>query len=282
MASIKELLSQTSLEKVDARILMTYLISQQLGWSKSALISRDQETLPSEFVSAWQAFEQRRLNGEPVAYIVGKKGFYNIDLDVAPGVLIPRPETELLVECSIQYLESLNKGSLEKSQVLDLGTGSGAIALAIAKNTQNTFVTAVDMSADALKIARQNAQQLELSDRMSFLEGSWFEPLNKEVRFDLIVSNPPYIRREDPHLTEGDLRFEPIDALTDHHDGLNPYRIIFKESPSFLKPGGLLIVEHGYDQSEVLSQLLKNAGFIDIQIHFDLAGIARALSAKLG
>lgn len=282
MASIKELLSQTSLEKVDARILMTHLISQQLGWSKSALISRDQETLPSEFVSAWQAFEQRRLNGEPVAYMVGEKGFYNIALHVAPGVLIPRPETELLVECSIKHLESLNKDPLEKSQVLDLGTGSGAIALAIAKNTNNTFVTAVDMSADALKIARQNAQQLELGDRVSFLEGSWFEPLNKEDRFDLIVSNPPYIRHEDPHLTEGDLRFEPIDALTDHHDGLNPYRIIFKKSPSFLKPGGLLIVEHGYDQSEELSQLLKNAGFIDIQIHFDLAGIARALSAKLG
>jgi release factor glutamine methyltransferase len=282
LASIKELLSQTSLEKVDARILMTHLISQELGWSKSALISRDQETLPSEFVSAWQAFERRRLNGEPVAYIVGEKGFYNIDLHVAPGVLIPRPETELLVECSIKHLESLNKDPLEKSQVLDLGTGSGAIALAIAKNTQNTFVTAIDMSADALKIAQQNAQQLKLSDRVSFLQGSWFEPLKEDDRFDLIVSNPPYIRREDPHLTEGDLRFEPIDALTDHHDGLNPYRIIFKESPSFLKPGGQLIVEHGYDQSEELSQLLKNAGFIDIQIHFDLAGIARALSAKLG
>ncbi|TXI12951.1 MAG: peptide chain release factor N(5)-glutamine methyltransferase [Polynucleobacter sp.] len=261
---------------------MTHLISQQLGWSKSALISRDQESLSPEFVSAWQAFEQRRLNGEPVAYMVGVKGFYNIDLHVAPGVLIPRPETELLVECSIKHLESLNKGPLEKSQALDLGTGSGAIALAIAKNTQNTFVTAIDMSTDALKIAQHNAQQLELSDRVSFLQGSWFEPLKEDDRFDLIASNPPYIRHEDPHLTEGDLRFEPIDALTDHHDGLNPYRTIFKESPSFLKPGGLLIVEHGYDQSEVLSQLLKNAGFIDIQIHFDLAGIARALSAKLG
>jgi release factor glutamine methyltransferase len=281
LASIKELLSQTSLEKVDARALISHLISQQLGWGKSALISRDQETLPPEFVTAWQAFEERRLNGEPVAYIVGTKGFYNIDLHVAPGVLIPRPETELLVDLSIKHLESLNKSSLEQSQVLDLGTGSGAIALAIAKNTKNSLVTAIDVSAKALEIAQQNAQQLELSDRVSFLQGSWLEPLKEKACFDLIVSNPPYIRNEDPHLNAGDLRFEPIDALTDHHDGLNPYRIIFNESPSFLKPGGMLIVEHGYDQSEQLSQLLKKTGFIDIQIHFDLAGIARALSAKL-
>ena len=138
------------------------------------------------------------------------------------------------------------------------------------------------MSLDALKIAQSNAQLLGLSDRSEFLHGSWFEPLQKSAQFDVIVSNPPYIKAGDPHLQEGDLGFEPTNALTDHEDGLSPYKIIFNQAKAHLAPIGLLLVEHGYDQSETLQQLLALEGYQDIQVHFDLAGISRALSAKLG
>ena len=294
MSSIKELLNNTSLNKVDARVILGHLIGIHLSWPKSALISKDTNLLPDQVINAWQEFEQRRLNGEPVAYILGFKSFYNIDLQVAPGVLIPRPETELLVEISIAHIQKISKiENNENNQknhnnhnnitkILDLGTGSGAIALALAHNIPNAHITAVDVSLDALKIAQGNAQLLELSDRSEFIQGSWFEPLQKSAQFDVIVSNPPYIKAGDPHLQEGDLRFEPTIALTNHEDGLSPYKIIFNQAKVHLAPNGLLLVEHGYDQSETLKQLLASEGYQDIQVHFDLAGISRALSAKLG
>jgi release factor glutamine methyltransferase len=293
MTCIKELLNNTSLHKVDARVLLGHLIEVHLGWPKSALISKDTDALPENLIQAWQNFEQRRMAGEPVAYILGFKSFYNIDLQVAPGVLIPRPETELLVEIAIahiQRLKEINKNlQTEKTSnhesdapnILDLGTGSGAIALALAHNIPNAHVTAVDLNQDALNIAKSNAQLLNLGDRTALLHGSWFDPVKAGSLFDVIVSNPPYIKAGDPHLQEGDLRFEPADALTDHKDGLSPYRSIFNQAKAFLAPQGLLLVEHGYDQSETLQQLLALEGYQDIQVHFDLAGISRALSAKL-
>lgn len=285
MKSIKELLNNTSLNKVDARVLLGHLIEVHLGWPKSALISKDTDALPDQVINAWQEYEQRRLNGEPVAYILGFKSFYNIDLQVAPGVLIPRPETELLVEIAIAHIQKIsnNQSNHNKSaKILDLGTGSGAIALALAHNISYAHITAIDVSLDALKIAQGNAQLLGLSDRSEFLHGNWFEPLQESAQFDVIVSNPPYIKAGDPHLQEGDLRFEPTGALTDHEDGLSPYKIIFNQAKAHLVPNGLLLVEHGYDQSETLKQLLALEGYQDIQVHFDLAGISRALSAKLG
>jgi release factor glutamine methyltransferase len=283
VSSIKELLNNTSLNKVDARVILGHLIGIHLGWPKSALISKDTNLLPDQVINAWKEFEQRRLNGEPVAYILGFKSFYNIDLQVAPGVLIPRPETELLVEISIAHIQKIsNNQNNHNTKILDLGTGSGAIALALAHNIPNAHITAVDVSLDALKIAQSNAQLLGLSDRSEFIQGSWFEPLQKSAQFDVIVSNPPYIKAGDPHLQEGDLLFEPTNALTDHEDGLSPYKIIFNQAKAHLAPNGLLLVEHGYDQSETLKQLLASEGYQDIQVHFDLAGISRALSAKLG
>lgn len=284
MKSIKELLSNTSLNKIDARVLLGHLIEVHLGWQKSALISKDTDELPDQVIKAWHEYERRRLEGEPVAYILGFKSFYNIDLQVAPGVLIPRPETELLVEIAIAHIQKISNienNQNSTSKILDLGTGSGAIALAIAYNIPNAYVTAVDISPDALKIAQSNGQLLGLSDRLEFRHGSWLEPLQASSQFDVIVSNPPYIKSGDPHLREGDLRFEPTIALTDHDDGLSSYKIIFNQSKAHLVPKGLLLVEHGCDQSEVLKQLLELEGYEDIQTHFDLAGISRALSAKL-
>lgn len=288
MKSIKELLNNTSLNKVDARVILGHLIGIHLSRPKSALISKDTDALPDQVINAWQEYEQRRLNGEPVAYILGFKSFYNIDLQVAPGVLIPRPETELLVEIAIAHIQKISNNQNSQSnhnkstKILDLGTGSGAIALALAHNIPNAHITAVDVSLDALKIAQTNAQLLGLSDRSEFLHGNWFEPLQESAQFDVIVSNPPYIKAGDPHLQEGDLRFEPTNALTDHEDGLSPYKIIFNQAKAHLAPNGLLLVEHGYDQSETLKHLLALEGYQDIQVHFDLAGISRALSAKLG
>jgi release factor glutamine methyltransferase len=285
VSSIKELLSNTSLNKVDARVILGQLVGIHLSWPKSALISKDTDALPDQVINAWQEYEQRRLNGEPVAYILGFKSFYNIDLQVAPGVLIPRSETELLVEIAIAHIQQIS--NIEKNQntitkILDLGTGSGAIALALAHNIPYAQITAIDVSLDALKIAQSNSQLLGLSDRSEFLHGSWFEPLQESPQFDVIVSNPPYIKAGDPHLKQGDLRFEPTNALTDHEDGLSPYKIIFNQAKAHLAPNGLLLVEHGYDQSETLKQLLALEGYQNIQVHFDLAGISRALSAKLG
>jgi release factor glutamine methyltransferase len=284
MTCIKELLNNTSLHKVDARVLLGHLIEVHLGWPKSALISKDTDALPENLIQAWQNFEQRRMAGEPVAYILGFKSFYNIDLQVAPGVLIPRPETELLVEIAIAHIQKISNNENNQNnstKILDLGTGSGAIALALAHNILNAHVTAVDLNQDALNIANSNAQLLNLGDRTALLHGSWFDPVKAGSLFDVIVSNPPYIKAGDPHLQEGDLRFEPADALTDHKDGLSPYRSIFNQAKAFLAPQGLLLVEHGYDQSETLQQLLALEGYQDIQVHFDLAGISRALSAKL-
>jgi release factor glutamine methyltransferase len=285
VSSVKKLLNNTSLNKVDARVILAHLIGIHLGWPKSALISKDTDELPDQVIKTWQEYEQRRLDGEPVAYILGFKSFYNIDLKVAPGVLIPRPETELLVEITIAHVQKIssNKNNLNHmTKILDLGTGSGAIALALAHNIPKAHITAVDVSLDALKVAQSNAQLLELSDRSEFLHGSWFEPLQESAQFDVIVSNPPYIKAGDPHLQEGDLRFEPTNALTDHEDGLRSYKIIFNQAKAHLAPNGLLLVEHGYDQSEALKKLLALEGYRDIQVHFDLAGISRALSAKLG
>ena len=278
MSNIIELLQATTLDKVDAKILLADLINKHLGWPKSSLISRDRDPLPQALLDDWHELEQKRLLGHPVAYLIGKKEFFNIELSVAPGVLIPRPETELLVELVIEFLDSADNQA-PTPKILDLGTGSGAIGLALAKNIPSSQVTCVDISPDALAIAKKNAALLGLNT-VQFHEGSWLEGLNDQ--FDVIVSNPPYIPAGDQHLSMGDLRFEPSSALTDHDDGLSAYRQIFQQAPAHLKKGGLIVVEHGYDQSEAVCQLLENGQYLDIKAHLDLAGIKRAASAKLG
>ncbi|NCX56630.1 MAG: peptide chain release factor N(5)-glutamine methyltransferase, partial [Burkholderiaceae bacterium] len=187
-------------------------------------------------------------------------------------------ETELLVELVIDFLDSAGH-QITAPKILDLGTGSGAIGLALAKNIPGSQVTCVDISPEALAIAQKNATLLGLNT-VQFHQGSWFDGLTDQ--FDVIVSNPPYIPAGDEHLSMGDLRFEPSSALTDHDDGLSAYRYIFQQAPAYLKKDGLIVVEHGYDQSEAICQLLSNGQYVDIKAHLDLAGIKRAASAKLG
>lgn len=205
----------------------------------------------------------RREAGEPVAYLLGEREFYGRVFSVSPAVLIPRPDTELLVE---QALLHLPEGS---PRVLDLGTGSGAIAIAIALEAPHAAVSAVDISAAALDVARSNAARLGASVR--WLEGAWCAPVQGEV-FDLIASNPPYVAEEDPHLAQGDVRFEPPGALASGPDGLNDIRTIAAEARGCLKPGGWLLFEHGYDQGDAVRTLLAAAGFIDCATLKDLGG----------
>jgi release factor glutamine methyltransferase len=224
----------------------------------------------------WERLVARRVLGEPIAYILGKKGFHNIELEVGPGVLIPRPETELLVEIALTEIAKLNK----HTRVLDLGTGSGAIALSIASAASLASLIASDQSTEALAIAKQNAHSLSLLDQVQFLQGSWYAALNEPSQFDVIVSNPPYIAHQDPHLTQGDLRFEPVSALTDYACGLSCLKIIIAGADQYLKPGGLIAVEHGFDQSEAVMGLMKVAGLVDVQAHLDLAGHCRVASGR--
>ncbi len=245
------------------------------------MISRDTDELPKLLLEEWTALEKQRAEGHPVAYLIGKKEFFNIELKVAPGVLIPRPETELLVELAIDFVQASGK---KDPKILDLGTGSGAIGLALAKNIPHSQVTCVDVSAEALTIAQENAHLLNLNS-VKFIQSNWFDGLatvlpTEECLFDVIVSNPPYIRHDDTHLSQGDLRFEPASALTDEHDGLMAYRSIFKEAGTFLNTGGLILVEHGFDQSKEVCKLLQEQNYTNIKAHQDLAGIWRAASAN--
>ncbi|QWE16782.1 peptide chain release factor N(5)-glutamine methyltransferase [Polynucleobacter sp. AP-Nino-20-G2] len=274
--SLRSLLSSSSLPANEARILLAYVLEKHYQLPRSALLSRDDMTLNDLAQTEWQSIEQRRLNGEPVAYILGKKGFHNIELSVAPGVLIPRPETELLVEIALGEIAKLNK----PVKILDLGTGSGAIALAVASASPESSLLATDQSEVALAIAMQNAKSLKLTDRVQFAHGSWYQAIPEDSAFDIILSNPPYIADQDPHLAQGDLRFEPVSALTDKASGLTCLEEIIFGADQYLKPGGLIAVEHGFDQAKAVVALMTKAGLKDPKIHLDLAGHSRVSSAR--
>ena len=236
--------------------------------SRAWLIAHDKDPLPAEAVARFRELASRRQAGEPMAYILGSKEFMGHDFQVGPGVLIPRPETELLVETALTHLQAM-----PSPRVLDLGTGTGAIAVSIALRMPQADVVATDVSADALNIARQNAQNLDA--RVEFLQGSWYDALVDDKGFDLIVSNPPYIAAGDPHLIQGDLRFEPESALTDGYDGLSALRTIVQGASVRMKPGAALFMEHGWDQAQAVRQLLQQAGFVQVASLQDLAGIER-------
>lgn len=274
--SLRSLLSASLLPPNEARILLAHVLEQHYQLPRSALFSRDEMILNAEALKQWQELESKRRTGEPIAYLIGKRGFHKIELYVAPGVLIPRPETELLVEIGLREIAHIGT----QAQVLDLGTGSGAIALAIAHEETRALVTATDQSSEALDIAKENAEHLNLVSQVVFSQGSWYEALKPNSHFDIILSNPPYISSADKHLCEGDLRFEPISALTDHADGLSCLELIIGGSIAHLKPHGLIAVEHGFDQSEAVVSLMKTAGFKDIQTHMDLAGHHRVVSGR--
>ena len=274
--SLRDLLRNSTLPQSEARLLLGHVIEQHYQLPRSALISQDEMNLSENALAHWKLLESKRLNGEPIAYLVGKKGFHNIELLVRPGVLIPRPETELLVEIGLREITRLGG----KAKLLDLGTGSGAIALAVASAAPDSLVIATDQSLEALAIAKTNAKYLHLEAQVQFFQGSWYEAIGKDAIFDLILSNPPYIESGDPHLNQGDLRFEPLEALTDQSNGLSCLEVIITQATSFLNPHGLIAVEHGFDQSDAVLKLMRTAGLRDIQTHLDLAGHHRVASGR--
>ena len=274
--SLRSLLSDSALPQNEAKILLAFVIEKHYQLPRSALLSRDEMELSLAALEQWRNLESKRLSGEPIAYLVGKRGFHDIELYVAPGVLIPRPETEILVEIALREIQTLNR----PANILDLGTGSGAIALAIAHSAPQTIVTATDQSLEALAIAKMNAEQLGFSDRVQFAQGSWYEALKEAIPFDVILSNPPYIAAGDSHLSEGDLRFEPASALTDGASGLSCLEAIILQVHPYLKPGGLVAVEHGFDQSDAVVNLMKAAQLQEIQVYKDLAGHCRVVSGR--
>jgi release factor glutamine methyltransferase len=255
---------------------MAYILEKHYQLPRSALLSRDDMLLHTEAMADWKELETKRLSGEPIAYLVGKRGFHNIELYVAPGVLIPRPETELLVEIGLHEIKRFNT----PTSILDLGTGSGAIALAIAHEAPSAQITATDQSIEALEIAKINAAYLNMTSRVQFFQGNWYEALNGSSSFDIILSNPPYIAAQDTHLSQGDLRFEPISALTDHGSGLTCLKTIINGVKVHLNPNGLLALEHGFDQSEAVVALMSSLGLHDIQTYQDLNGHYRVASGR--
>jgi release factor glutamine methyltransferase len=287
--TIAALLESTPVNKTDAKALLGHLLDKHLGWPRSALISRDQEPLPNELLIAWKSLESQRISGVPVAYLIGVKAFHGIELKVNEAVLIPRPETELLVDLALEEMQRIHaKVPNQVIQILDLGTGSGAIALAIAhecaisKASINLGILGVDQSTAAIELACENAKVLGLNHLVEFLQSNWYNaiPDRYQTAFDVILSNPPYIQKDDPHLHEGDLRFEPKAALTDDGDGLSCIREIVIKAHHYLKPGGLIAIEHGCDQAAKVATLLKSHAFHDISAITDLAGHLRVTQAR--
>lgn len=253
----------------DAQVLLGFA----LGVSRAWLTTHPDQAADPEAAAKFQSLVALRASGHPVAYLVGLKEFYRLPLRVTSAVLIPRPETEELVEAA---LERLPKG--ETSKVVDLGTGSGCIAIAIARERPAAQVTAVDISSPALALARENAGALDVE--VEFLEGDWFSALGGR-RFDLIVANPPYVASDDPHLGLGDLRFEPRAALAAGRDGLTDLRRIVGAAPKHLRPGGWLLLEHGYAQAGACRDLLYDAGFAELVFRADIAGLPRIAGGRL-
>lgn len=254
--------------RLEGRLLLCHVLQVDHAW----LIAHETDALSANIHAPFQALLQRRLNGEPIAYILGYREFYGLTLKVTSATLIPRPDTETLVEAALDKIDPSH------TTVADLGTGSGAIALAIASQRPQATVTAVDASPDALAVARDNAESLAISN-VRFVMSDWYAGLKDEtgkpLRFDLIVSNPPYIAVGDQHLTQGDLRFEPTSALAAGIDGLDDIRYIVQHAPGYLQPGGWLLLEHGYDQAEAVANLLLAHGFSAIQHRHDLSGVVR-------
>jgi release factor glutamine methyltransferase len=255
-STIAALQKQSVLDALDNRVLLCHA----LGVNRIALITQSERVLTDDEAQRFAALVQRRLAGEPIAYIVGQREFFGLPFEVGSAVLIPRPDTELLVELTLERLPP-------QGRVLDMGTGSGAIAVSLAHTRKDADVTALDVSANN-------------GARVSFLQSDWYAALAGAPRFDVIASNPPYIASGDHHLSEGDLRYEPVGALTDHADGLAALRIIIAGAPAHLTAQGWLLMEHGYDQAEAVRALLADAGYTEVQSWRDLAGIERVSGGR--
>ena len=268
--TIAQAQAASALEATDARVLLRHA----LGVDAVYLIAHAGDALKAEQQKQFAALAERRRAGEPGAYITGTREFYGLEFAVTPAVLIPRPETELLVEWALEHI-----APAAQPRVLDLGTGSGCIALSLAHERPRAQLCAVDCSEAALDVARSNAQRHRIGN-VTFLHSDWFAALGTQ-RFDCIVSNPPYIAAGDAHLAQGDLRFEPAGALSSGKDGLDAICLIVTAAPQYLQAGGWLVFEHGYDQAARCRARLEAAGFTQVFSHCDLAGIERISGGRL-
>jgi release factor glutamine methyltransferase len=269
----RQLATTLGLDSRAARLEARVLASCAWNVSHAWLIAHDTDSLAETQAAQFEALLTRRLAGEPVAYLTGTREFYGRSFQVTPAVLIPRPDTELVVDLALARMPAD-----EALDVLDLGTGSGCIAITLALERPLARITAVDRSSAALAIARRNAEILDAP--VEFLTSDWFAALAGR-RFDLIVSNPPYIAAADPHLARGDVRFEPSSALAAGLDGLDDLRHLIRGARTHLKSGGTLLLEHGYDQADAVQSLLRESGFEFIQSWADLSGILRVSGGKL-
>ena len=268
MATIESLLNHAELpDSPTPRLDAELLLAHALGKSRSYLHTWPERELESGQLERYQAMLRRRQAGEPVAYILGQQGFWSLELEVASHTLIPRPDTELLVETALALLPAT------PAQVLDLGTGSGAIALALASERPAWRLTGVDRVPEAVALAERNRARLKLPNA-NFVDSHWFSAL-ADQRYQLIVSNPPYIAADDRHLAEGDVRFEPSSALVAGADGLDDIRLIIARAPGYLEPGGWLLLEHGFDQAAAVRELLGTRGFNSVESRRDLGGHER-------
>lgn len=284
MPRVRDLLEQAArvLPGAESRREAALLLRHVLGVADAWLIAHADDAIDAGRAAIFHALIARRARGEPVAYLTGTRGFHALELQVTPDVLIPRPETELLVELALARIpRSPDEAQRNPDyRIADLGTGSGAIALAIAQARPNARVLATDASKAALEIARENARRSNLAN-VGFALGDWCAALGDYCDFDLIVSNPPYIAERDPHLREGDLRFEPRAALASGADGLDAIRTIVRDARAHLREGGWLLLEHGFEQGAQVRALLEQSGYRDAFTERDLEGRERVSGGKV-
>jgi len=262
--TVSAALALSGLAPLESKLLLAHVLGRERAW----VAAHGDAPLDSAQARAYDTLVRRRAAGEPIAYITGRREFFGLDLEITPDVLIPRPETELLVEVAVRWLPAETP-----ARVLDLGCGSGAVALAIARQRPSASVVGTDLSPQAIALARRNAERLAIANA-SFLESDWFARVPRE-RFALLVGNPPYVARNDPHLDEGDVRFEPKGALVSGSDGLDALRAVVAGAPAYLASGAYLALEHGYDQAGAVRSLLREAGLRTVASERDLAGIVR-------
>lgn len=268
--STEKLSSVSDSAQLDSELLLTSIINKP----RSYLHAWPEKTLSESELNKFNSRLKRRLIGEPIAHILGERGFWSLNLNVTTDTLIPRPDTERLVELALE-----NIPQQAQWKILDLGTGTGAIALSLSKERPDCFVTATDQSLAALTVAQQNAEKNQISN-IKFIQSDWFSELENQ-QFDMIVTNPPYICDNDPHLRKGDVRFEPMSALTSGVDGLDDIRTIIKNSRKHLTKDGQLLIEHGYEQADAVSDLLKAANFKSVRNFKDYGGNPRVSAGIL-